>query len=162
MLHLRSVFTTRRRVAVLIAAAASFAGAGVALAFYTTSGSGSGSATAATPQAVSVVAFAGGDAPSSTLQPGGTADVILRLSNPNAYAVTLVAATGNGSITPDSGHSGCTTTGVSFTDQTGLSISIPSGSSLVHVPGAAKMDTTSSSGCQGATFSIPITLTVHK
>jgi hypothetical protein len=51
---------------------------------------------------------------------------------------------------------------VSFANQSGLNISVPNGSSLVHLPGAASMDATSSSGCQGATFSIPVTLGVQK
>ena len=162
MHHLRSLTASRRRVALLSAAVALAATGGAALAFSTASGSGSGSATVNTPQPVTVSALTGGDAPSSSLQPGGSADVILRLSNPNAYAVTLVGVSGATPITADSGHPDCTTTGVSFTDQTGLSISVPSGSSLVHLPAAASMDATSSSGCQGATFSIPVTLTVQK
>ena len=40
--------------------------------------------------AVTVSALSGGDAPSGQLQPGGTADVVLRVTNPNAYPVTLV------------------------------------------------------------------------
>ncbi len=162
MKHIRSLLTARRRIAAAAAVAALAVTAVGALAYWRTSGSGSGSAATGTPQAVTVVAFAGGDAPTSSLQPGGTADVILRLSNPNAYAVTLISVSGNGAITADSGHTGCTTTGVTFTNQSGLSITVPNGSSLVHLPGAASMGTTSSSGCQGATFSIPVTLTVHK
>jgi len=89
--------------------------------------------------------------------------VILRVNNPNAYTVTLVSVSGNGTITPDGGHAGCTTTGVSFTNQTGLSTTIgASGTTLVHLSTAAGMATTSSSGCQGATFSIPVSITVHK
>jgi len=162
MPRLRSLFASRRRIAALAATVSVAATAGGALAYWHAGGSGSGSATAGTPQAVTVNAVAGGDAPNSALQPGGSADVILRLSNPNAYAVTLVSVTGSTPITADPGHSGCTTTGVSFSNQSGLSISVPSGSSLVHLPAAASMDTTSLSACQGATFSIPVTLGVQK
>jgi D-arabinose 1-dehydrogenase-like Zn-dependent alcohol dehydrogenase len=64
---------------------------------------------------------------------------------------------------PDGGHAGCTTTGVTFTNQTGFSSTIgASGTTLVHLPNAASMDATSSSGCQGATFSIPVSITAHK
>lgn len=154
--------TRRTLIATVIAGILLGLSAAGAFAYFRSTGAGSGSGSVATPQAVSVVALTGGDAPTSLLQPGGTADVILRLNNPNAYAVTLVAVTGSTPITVDSNHSGCTTTGVTFTNQSGLSISVPSGSSLVHIPGAAAMDTTSLSACQGATFSIPVTLTVQK
>lgn len=163
MLH-RTVRLAERRVALPLLLAVALlvvAGAG-AYAWFTAKGSGTGSGADGTVQPVTVQALVGGDAPSSKLQPGGTADVILRLSNPNSFALTLTAVTGGSPITADSGHSGCTTTGVSFVNQSSLSISVPSGSSLVHLPGAASMGTTSSSGCQGATFSIPVTLSVRR
>ncbi|HET9330427.1 MAG TPA: hypothetical protein VFO23_07880, partial [Steroidobacteraceae bacterium] len=87
MPQLRSVFVTKRRIAALVATVSFAATAGGALAYWHRDGAGSGSATAGTAQAVTVVAFVGGDTPNSSLQPGGTADVILRLSNPNSYAV---------------------------------------------------------------------------
>jgi hypothetical protein len=112
---------------------------------------------------VTVAAFVGGDSPSSNLFPGGSADVILRVSNPNAYIVTLVSVSGNGTITPDGSHAGCTTTGVSFINQTGLNATIAaSGTTLVDLPSAAAMGITSSNTCQGATFSIPVSITVQK
>jgi hypothetical protein len=101
--------------------------------------------------------------PSTPLLPGGTGDVILNVNNPNAYAVTLVSVSGNGTITADGGHSGCTTTGVTFNNQSGLTINIPaSTTTAVDLPGAASMSTASLSACQGATFSIPVSITVHK
>jgi hypothetical protein len=126
-------------------------------------GSVSGSAATGTLQPVTVAAFVGGDSPSSNLFPGTSADVILRVNNPNAYAVTLISVSGNGTIAADGGHSGCTTTGVTFTNQTGLTSAIgASGTTLVHLANAASMGATSSNGCQGATFSIPVSITVQK
>jgi len=73
--------------------------------------------------------------------------------------VTVTGVAGNGSITPDAGHAGCTTTGVSFTDQTGLSISVPaSGQTQTTLSGAATMSNASLNACQGATFTIPVTI----
>jgi hypothetical protein len=136
---------------------------GAASAYWSSIGSGSGPASTGTLQPVTVTAFVGGDAPSSTLIPGGSADVVLRVNNPNAYTVTLVSASGNGSITPDASHAACTTTGVTFSNQSGLSSPIAaSGTTLVDLPGAASMGITSSNGCQGATFSIPVSITVQK
>jgi hypothetical protein len=158
---------TRRTLILLLAAimgvAAPCIGGRAAYGYFTSAGSGTGSGGTGTLQAVTVTAFVGGDSPSSVLVPGASADVILRVNNPNASAVTLVSVTGGpGSITADSAHPGCTTTGVSFTNQTGMSVPIASGTILVHLPNAASMNASSSSGCQGATFNIPVSITVHE
>jgi len=162
--HITTLLGRRRRLVALVAVPALVAGAVTARASWTTHGSGTGAATAAGMQTVTLVAFVGGDAPSSTLVPGGTADVILRVSNPNPFSVQVYSISSAGAITPDASHPGCTTTGVSFTPPASPSITIPAGpsSTLVHLAGAAAMSASSSSGCQGATFSIPITLVVHR
>src|SRR2546423_14400177 len=82
-------------------------GIGAAYAYFTATGSGAGSASAGTLQPVTVAAFVGGDAPSSKLLPGGTADVILRVNNPNPVAVKLVSISGNGTITASGGVGAC-------------------------------------------------------
>jgi hypothetical protein len=137
--------------------------AGAAFAYFTATGSGSGAATATTMQTVTVAALVGGDGPSSSLVPGGpAADVILRVNNPNVFSVSVYSVTANGAITADAGHAACATTGVTFTPPVNPSITVPAGSSLVHLSGAAAMSTASLSACQGATFSIPVTLTVRR
>jgi hypothetical protein len=151
----------RRRFFTIVMPAAAVVAvtSGVAHALWLDGGSGSGSADAGNMLTVTVAAFIGGDSPSSTLYPGGTADVVLRVNNPNAFAVSVVSVTGSGTIAPDAGHAaGCTTTGVTFANQTGVAIAVAPGSSLVHLAGAATMSSSSSSGCQGATFSIPVTI----
>lgn len=139
-------------------------GCGVAVAVWSTTGSGAGAARTGTLQAVTVTAVTATDSPSSTLVPGGSADVILRLSNPNGVAVQVYSVTANGAVTADAGHAGCTTTGVSFAaPTTPVGTTLPASSTtLVHLPGAASMSTASLSACQGATFSIPVTVTVHQ
>ena len=137
-------------------------GAGTAYAYFTSAGRGTGSASTGTMQTVTVAAATATQ--STALLPGGTGDVSLKVTNPNGYAVTLISVTGTGgAITADGGHPGCTTTGVTFTNQTGLSTAIPAGGpSTIDLPGAAAMSAASSAGCQGATFSIPVTITVRK
>jgi len=160
-LRRRRILFRYRLVSVPLIVAAIVFSAITATAYFLATGAGIGSGSTGSLQPVTVVAFSG-DTPDSTLLPGGTAtDVIVRLSNPNAYSVTLVSVTGSGPITADNGHPGCATTGVTFAGQTGLQITVPSGSSLVHLPGAASMSTASSNGCQGAIFSIPVHVTVH-
>lgn len=151
-----------RRLAVLTTVMA-LAVVGLVYAAWTTNGTGSGYAKAGTAQALSTVDVSAST--SATLYPGGPAgDVAIRISNPNTYPVTVTAVTGSGTITPDAGHAACTTTGVTFSDQTGLSISVPAKSGGVNgetqttLAGVATMSNASVNGCQGATFTIPVTL----
>jgi hypothetical protein len=151
-----------RTLLLVIAAVVVSLGAGAALAYFTSSGSAHGSASTATLLTVT----AGAGTPSTPLLPGGTGDVALTVTNPNNFAVTLVSVAGNGAITADGGHPGCTTTGVTFTAPTGsplpVTILANSTNQVVDLPGAAAMSLTASNACQGATFSIPVTIVVHK
>ena len=155
----------RRRSLMLVAPAVCVVvglSSGAAYAYFTGSGRGTGSASVWAMQTVTIASTTA--SPAASLLPGGSGDVTLVVTNPNGFAVTLVSVTGTGgAITADSGHPGCTTTGVTFTNQTGLGTVIPANTSTaVDLPGAASMSTASSAGCQGATFSIPVTITAQK
>lgn len=157
----------RRGTAAFLAGALTLAlGTGTAYAYWTTNGSGSGSAAAGDMQTVTVGALVPGDTPASALIPGGTADVVLRVTNPNPYPVQVYSVTGNGSVTADTAHPACTITGVTFAGSLiplSPAVSIaPNSTALVTLPGAASMDATSQSACQGATFHLPVTLAVRK
>ena len=151
-----------RRLAVAVIAAV-FAVVGLVYAAWTTNGTCNGYAKAGTSQALSTVDVSAST--TATLYPGVSGDVLIKLDNPNPYAVTVTGITGNGAITADAGHSGCTTTGVTFTNQTGLTLTIPAKSGGVDgtlqstLTGAAAMSNASLNACQGATFTIPVTLT---
>ena len=131
---------------------------GFVYAAWTTNGGGSGYAKAGTAQALTTVDVSAST--SATLYPGGPAgDVSIRIANPNPFPVKVTGVSGNGAITADAGHSGCTTTGVSFTDQTGLNISVAANSQVTEtLSGAASMSNASLNACQGATFTIPVTI----
>jgi hypothetical protein len=135
---------------------------GAAYAYFTSSGSGSGAASTGAAQPVTVVAASG--SVTNKLYPGASGDLHVQLNNPNSYQVTIVSlAPGSGPTTADAGHSGCTTTGVSGATLSGLNISVASGNNVqVTIPNGATMDATSLSACQGATFSVPISIAVHK
>ena len=134
------------------------AAVGFVYAAWVTNGSGSGYAKAGSSQALTTVDVSAST--SATLYPGVSGDVKIQISNPNSYAVRVTAVTGNGTITADAGHSGCTTTGVTFTNQSSLTIDIPASSSTTTtLTGAAAMSNASLNACQGATFTIPVTLT---
>jgi hypothetical protein len=132
----------------------------VAWAAWTANGTGNGYAKATTAQALTT-----SDASASTtaqLYPGGSGDVKVTINNPNAYPVTVTSiSNGSGSITADSAHAtaGCSTTGVTFANQTGSWSVAANGSSTVTLTGAASMSNASDNACQGATFTIPVSLT---
>ena len=87
----------------------------------------------------------------------------MKLDNPNSYPVTIVGVTGNGTVTGSGGIGTCSTTGVTVPTNNALNITVASGSGVfVVIPNGVSMDTTSDSGCQGATFQVPVTITVHK
>jgi hypothetical protein len=143
-------------LAVLIVLATFVVGVKAAYGFWTVSGSGTGSATSTTAT-VSVVAAT---VPGSPLYPGASGTVRVSINNPNAFAMKLTAVTGTGPITATPT---CAPTGVTFTDQTGLNTNLPAGvTTTVDFPNAASMDNTSADGCQGATFSIPVSVSVRQ
>ncbi len=127
------------------------------------SGSGSGAATVGTASPVTVQAVTSGT-PMSSLVPGGSADLLVQVSNPNSFAVTIVAIAPNGPVSSVVGGNGCTVanSGVSVPTQTGLSIAVGPGTQVVHIAGGATMSTSSFSGCQGASFQVPAALTVQR
>ncbi|BCW38221.1 hypothetical protein StoSoilA2_42770 [Arthrobacter sp. StoSoilA2] len=141
-------------------------GAGTAYAYWATTGIGSGSATNGTMQTVTVDALIPGDTLQTSLVPGGSADVILRATNPNSHAVTVYGIAANGAVTADAAHPGCTTTGVTFTPPAAplpQPVTIQANTSiLLTLEGAASMSAASLSACQGAQFNVPVTLEVRK
>ena len=131
---------------------------GLVYAAWTTNGSGEGYAKAGTAQALTTVDVSA--TTTASLYPGVSGNVLIKINNPNPFGVRVTAVTGNGTITPDSGHSGCTTTGVTFTDQTGLTLDVAASTATQFtLSGAASMSNASLNACQGATFTIPVSLT---
>jgi hypothetical protein len=147
----------RRTVAAAAAVSAGAVGMNAAAAYFTSTGSGSGSGSVGSVAAVSVTAGTS----TSPLFPGGSGDVALTINNPNSFPLTLKSVSGNGAITADGGHPGCSTTGVSFTNQSGLTNTLAPGNNSIDFTSAASMSAASDSGCQGATFTIPVVVTVQ-
>lgn len=157
-----------RRVAVAGSVAVLLVGmaSGAAYGYFTAGGSGTGSASVGT---LDQVTLATAGTPSSPLLPGDAGDVTLQVTNPNPVAVSLVgvALQTGGSITPDAGHAGCATTDsnpvVTLTVPSGdLPVQIAAGATVaVDLATAAHMDVAATQSCQGASFTVPVTLTVH-
>ena len=147
-----------KRIVLLAAAATAVAVAGVAIAAWSTSGSGNAAAKAASASTLvlsDATAYASAD-----LYPGATGAAVLRVQNPNSFAVTITTVTRTGSITSDKGAACDAATGVTFTDQTGLSIGLAaSTTATVTLSGAVQMSNSSDNSCQGAVFTIPVSVT---
>jgi hypothetical protein len=132
---------------------------GLVYAAWTTNGSGSGYAKAGTAGTLSTVSAAAST--TADLYPGADGSLKLNIHNPNPYSVTVTDVTaGSGSVTSSGGTGTCTDSGVSLTDQTGLSIAVPASgnSGVVTLNNAVQMAASSDDGCQGATFTIPVDL----
>ena len=157
--------TTRRTLLALGATGTGLIVSAAVFAAWLSSGSGPAYSKAGSSQAISTL-----DASASTtatLYPGVTGDATLKISNPNPFPVRVTAVALNGAnsdITADSSHASCSPTGVSFTDQTGLSIDVPAksggtnGTTTATLTGAVSMSSASVDGCQGATFTIPVNM----
>src|SRR5919202_1061616 len=156
-----------RRLAVAVIAAA-FAIVGLVYAAWTTNGTGNAYAKAGTSQALSTVDVSAST--TATLYPGVSGDVLIKLDNPNPYAVTVTGISGTGTITADAGHSGGTTTGVTLTNQTGRSVTVsgatsnlPDGTAIASYT-VRRYDTngnvqTIGSGCSGTITALTCTET---
>lgn len=137
---------------------------GVAAAYWSAGGSGSGSVTAGTAAPLTTVTATAST--TSLLYPGGpAADLSLTVRNANPYAVSITGLSANGAVTAAGGIGTCVTTGVSLTTPTaGLPFTVPAraagtdGSITVSMTAAAQMTSASENGCQGATFTVPVTL----
>ncbi|MGH2751859.1 MAG: hypothetical protein ACRDK3_13455 [Actinomycetota bacterium] len=144
-----------RKLGLAGAALAVFLIGSVVFAAWLVTGDGQGAAQATTADDLVVQ-------PGSTtgdLFPGATGDVNLSIENPNPFDVEVKTIVGNGAVT--SAAPGCNTTGVSFTDQTAVTgMVIAAGDTLdVSLADAASMDNSSDNACQGATFSVPVSVT---
>lgn len=131
---------------------------GIAFAAWTSTGTGSATAKAQTAQALSTV-----DASASStadLYPGATGDATLRISNPNPYPVQITSVAQTGPVVSDKGPACDASTGVTFSDQADIALAVPAdGVASFTIADAVAMANSSDNTCQGAVFTIPVTLT---
>jgi hypothetical protein len=102
------------------------------------------------------------DASASTtaqLYPGGTGDLTIKVTNPNSFAVTITSVSGAGAITSDKGTACTTTTGVSFTNTSSLTQAVGASATVTFtLANKVAMSNASDNTCQGAIFTVPITV----
>jgi len=133
--------------------------AGIAIAAWAVTGSGTGYAKAGSSSALTL-----SDASASTsadLYPGSTGAVKLKVTNPNPFPVRITAVTGTGAVTSDKGAACDASTGVSFANQSGLTLDLLAGEAnkVFTLATAVSMSNASDNSCQGAVFSVPVSVT---
>lgn len=146
---------SRLAVTTAVATAAVVAGA-TAFAWWTTSGSATGSATTGTVVSLTTTAAT----PSgSTLVPGGSAPLVLTVTNPNPMpvVVTSVQLDGTRAVTASGATGACVLPPLGVAASTSLTLA-PGSTTTVTVPAAVTLGASAASGCQGAAFTIPVTL----
>jgi hypothetical protein len=82
------------------------------------------------------------------------------VTNPNDVALTITSVVGAGAITSDKGRACDRSTGVTFTSTSGLHRVVGAGQTVTFsLRGKTAMSNASDSSCQGATFTIPVSVT---
>jgi hypothetical protein len=151
---------SQKKIVVASVITVAFVAAGVGIAAWSVTGSGTGYAKASTSSALTLA-----DASASTsadLYPGASGTVKLKVSNPNPFPVRITAVSGSGTITSDKGAACDAATGVAFVNQSGLTLDLAANASdqvLTLAAGAVTMSNASHNTCQGAVFSIPVSVT---
>lgn len=153
-----------RRLAVLagVVAATALLGMGTAYAYYATSGSGSG--TIALAAGVPAFTTASATPTGAMLHPGSSGiAIVLRVDNTassSGLIVTSLARDTGRPITADRGHADCTAADLTVTPAS-VSIVVPAGatSAALTIDNVVAMGAAAQSACQGATLTIPLTLT---
>jgi len=136
---------------------------GAAFGYWSGSGSGAGSATTGASVAMTLSPAT----PTATLYPGGQADIVLSVSNPNTHAVhigSLALDTSQGTVgfAVDAGHPGCAVSTFSFTTDTngGAGWTVPGkvgaveGTLAITLTNALAMGVSAANACQGATSTV--------
>jgi hypothetical protein len=135
-----------------------FASAG-AVAQWLVSGAGTGYVKVGTLTAPSAQVPADGEI-TGVLFPGTTAALTFKLDNQSGGALTLTGFSPLGPFTVTGSQGSCTSdTGTAlFSAVSGLSITVPTGVTIVSIPNAVTIPASASNGCQGATLAQPGTL----
>lgn len=94
------------------------------------------------------------------LQPGGTGDLIVTVTNENDFPIRITSMTGGGQVVADPEHerAGCRASGVRLVDSTfDVRWEVDRNSIGVwNVPGGLTMRRGVDAACRGATFTVPV------
>ncbi|MDA8355782.1 MAG: hypothetical protein M0Z95_05700 [Actinomycetota bacterium] len=140
------------------------AAGGTAYGYFSVTGSGSGAASVGSIQPVTVEHLTA--TVTDKLRPGGAATLRLKIVNANDVTVVLISVQAGPSptVTATAGHPSCTAAddGVSVVTRPNLHEVLSPGANIVTLPTAVEMSPSAATACQGANFSVPVTITVKK
>ena len=145
-----------KKLAVVATVGGLVATGGVAWGLWSSTGAGDATAAARSAVAITVNAATG----AADLYPGFTGgDAYFTVSNTNPYPVTFTSVTAGTIVSSD--PTGCPAGNVSVSSPPSLSLLVAAGASAVaaSLPDVVTMAGTAPDGCQGVTFTIPLTLT---
>lgn len=146
----------RKKLLIVLVGVAVLAVGGVAYALWSADGSGNGTAQARTATTISLDVDT---SKAADLYPGFTGgNIYFKASNTNPYAVTFTSFTAGTIVSSD--PTNCPASNVSVSSGP-ISIPVAAGASSVdeEIDGVVSMDAAAPDGCQGVTFTIPLTLT---
>ncbi|MBR7744150.1 hypothetical protein KC207_12720 [Phycicoccus sp. BSK3Z-2] len=129
---------------------------GSAFAWWSTTGAGSGDGTVGAPVALTTTASV---ASGAALVPGGSAPLVLTVTNPNPTSVLVTAVRLDGSrpVAVSGAVGACTAPPVTVDAAT--SSSVPAGGTVtLTLPDAVALGAGAPSGCQGASLTVPVVL----
>ena len=135
-------------------------GAGLASAAWLSSGGGTASSRAGQALPPTTTVVPGTAFTTNLLYPGTSGDVKITVNNPNVYPVKVTSVAPNGAPTAAGGVGTCATTGVGLTAASPGTAIPAGGSATLTLAGAASMTSASETGCQNATFTIPVTVAI--
>ena len=171
---MRTTTVLRRRVGVVAGVFVLLFGGSVAVASWTATGTGQGSARAASVSGLVVTAgsplgalypLPADTTPATGYGSGTVGSVATTVANPNPFPVTITSATVGSVTSSPLGGRTCAAGSVLPTSSAPIALSPPvtlaagSAPTAVTVPGALYMVSTAEDGCQGASFSVPVTVT---
>lgn len=171
---MRTTTLLRRRVGVVAGVFVLLFGGSVAVASWTATGTGQGSARAASVSGLVVTAgsplgalypLPADTTPATGYGSGTVGSVSTTVANPNPFPVTITSATVGSVTSSPLGGRTCAAGSVLPTSSAPIALSPPvtlaagSAPTAVTVPGALYMVSTAEDGCQGASFSVPVTVT---
>ena len=171
---MRTTTVLRRRVGVVAGVFVLLFGGSVAVASWTATGTGQGSARAASVSGLVVTAgsplgalypLPADTTPATGYGSGTVGSVSTTVANPNPFPVTITSATVGSVTSSPLGGRTCAAGSVLPTSSAPIALSPPvtlaagSAPTAVTIPGALYMVSTAEDGCQGASFSVPVTVT---
>ena len=144
-----------RKILVAVAVVAVAVTGAFASAAWLSSGTGDGAAKADTQKGIVVTA----GTPTAQLFPGAKGDLKVDVKNNNQYPSRSRRSTATAPSPPVT-TSAPKSTGVTYTDQSGVGTQIAAGATeSITLTDSVAMDNSSDDACQGATFTVPVKVT---